>query len=47
MMYEGMAMGVQFGRHFLVAAIEQRDTEELTTMIVQSFLDVIVNQTQR
>lgn len=47
MMYEGMAMGVQFGRHFFAADIEQRDTEELATMIVQSFLDGIANQAQR
>lgn len=43
LMYEGMTWGVQFGRHFFAADIEQRDTEELATMIVQSFLDGIAN----
>src|SRR6266849_4137299 len=47
MMYEGMAMGVQFGRHFFAADIEQRDTQELATMVVQSFLDGIANQAKR
>jgi len=47
MMYEGMAMGVQFGRHFFAADIEQRDTQQLATMVVQSFLDGIANQAQR
>src|SRR5258708_27501023 len=47
MMYEGMAMSVQFGRHFFAADIEQRDTQELATMVVQSFLDGITNQAQR
>ncbi len=38
LMYEGMAMGVQFGRHFFAADIEQRDIQELSAIIVQSFL---------
>ena len=47
MMYEGMAMGVHFGRHFFAADIEQQDTQQLATMVVQSFLDGIANQAQR
>jgi AcrR family transcriptional regulator len=47
LMYEGMTMGVQFGRHFFAADIEQRDTQELATMVVQSFLDGITNQAKR
>jgi len=40
-------MGVHFGRHFFAADIEQRDTQQLATMVVQSFLDGIANQAQR
>lgn len=47
LMYEGMAMGIQCGKHFFAADIEQRDTQELATMIVQSFLDGIANQAKR
>jgi len=47
LMYEGMAMGLQFGRYFFAADIEQRDTQELATMIVQSFLDGIASPAKR
>lgn len=47
LMYEGMAMGIQFGKHFFATDIEQRDTQELATMVVQSFLDGIANQSKR
>ncbi len=47
LMYEGMAMGVQFGRHFFTAEIEQYGIQELAIMIVQSFLDGITHQATR
>jgi AcrR family transcriptional regulator len=43
LMYEGMVMGVQFGRHIFAADIEQQDTHELSIMLVQGFLDGIAN----
>jgi AcrR family transcriptional regulator len=47
LMYEGMTMGVQFGRHFFAVDVEQRDIQELATMVVHSFLDGVTNQTKR